>query len=61
MIKNNGSTDYDIADKSITPMGGFVNYGEVKQDFLMIKGSCQGPKKRMLTLRRVSQYYFIEN
>ena len=28
---------YDIADKSINPMGGFPHYGEVKQDFIMIK------------------------
>ena len=37
LIKNNASTDYDLSDKSINPMGGFPHYGEVKQDFLMIK------------------------
>jgi large subunit ribosomal protein L3e len=52
MIKNNAATDYDIADKSINPMGGFPHYGEVKQDFVMIKGCCIGPKKRVLTLRK---------
>ena len=31
------SDRYDIADKSINPMGGFPHYGEVKQDFIMIK------------------------
>merc|ERR1712141_239068 len=50
LIKNNASTEYDIADKSINPMGGFPHYGEVKQDFIMIKGCCIGPKKRTLTL-----------
>ncbi len=54
LIKNNAVTEYDLAEKSINPMGGFVNYGEVKQDFLMLKGSCLGPKRRMVTLRRVS-------
>ena len=39
LIKNNASTDYDLSDKSINPMGGFPHYGEVKQDFLMIKVS----------------------
>ena len=34
-------------------MGGFPHYGEVKQDFVMIKGCCIGPKKRILTLRKV--------
>ena len=37
LIKNNAATDYDLSDKSINPMGGFPHYGEVKQDFLMIK------------------------
>lgn len=53
LIKNNAATDYDLADKSINPMGGFPHYGEVKQDFVMIKGCCIGPKKRVLTLRKV--------
>ena len=53
LIKNNAATDYDLADKAITPMGGFPHYGEVKQDFLMIKGACIGHKKRILTLRKV--------
>merc|ERR1711962_605194 len=52
LVKNNAATEYDIADKSINPMGGFPHYGEVKQDFIMIKGCCIGPKKRHLTLRK---------
>jgi len=55
LIKNNAATDYDLADKSINPMGGFPHYGEVKQDFLMIKGACIGHKKRVLTLRKSLQ------
>merc|ERR1712010_438131 len=35
LVKNNAATEYDIADKSINPMGGFPHYGEVKQDFIM--------------------------
>jgi len=52
LIKNNASTEYDLADKSINPMGGFPHYGEVKQDFILIKGCTIGPKKRVLTLRK---------
>jgi len=52
LIKNNAATEYDLSDKSINPMGGFPHYGEVKQDFVMIKGCCIGPKKRVLTLRK---------
>merc|ERR1712071_217786 len=49
---NNGSTTTDITVKSINPVGGFPHYGEVKNDFLMIKGSCMGVRKRPICLRR---------
>ncbi|XP_065846654.1 large ribosomal subunit protein uL3-like [Oscarella lobularis] len=52
LIKNNAATEYDDTDKSITPMGGFPHYGEVNQDFLMLKGCVMGPKKRLVTLRK---------
>merc|ERR1712106_1194270 len=52
LVKNNAATEYDLGDKAITPMGGFPHYGEVKQDFIMLKGCCIGPKKRVLTLRK---------
>merc|ERR1712051_150405 len=52
LIKNNASTATDITDKSINPLGGFPHYGEVKNDFLMIKGSCMGVRKRALVLRK---------
>jgi large subunit ribosomal protein L3e len=45
-------TDADLTKKSITPMGGFVHYGEVKEDWLMLKGAIVGVKKRPLILRK---------
>jgi len=33
-------------------LGGFPHYGEVNEDFLMVKGCVVGPKKRVLTLRK---------
>jgi len=33
-------------------LGGFPHYGIVKNDFLLIKGCCVGPKKRPLILRK---------
>ncbi|CAF2682205.1 unnamed protein product [Rotaria sp. Silwood2] len=51
-VKNTGSTEHDPTEKTINPMGGFPHYGEVKQDFIMIKGCCIGPKKRPITLRK---------
>lgn len=50
--KSNGSTEFDLTAKKITPMGGFPHYGVVGQDFIMIKGACVGVKKRVLTLRK---------
>merc|ERR1719244_2021328 len=39
-------------NKSINPLGGFVHYGEVTNDFVMVKGCVIGTKKRVLTLRK---------
>ncbi|KAK2745706.1 60S ribosomal protein L3 [Myotisia sp. PD_48] len=50
--EGNASTEFDISKKQITPMGGFVRYGEVKNDFLILKGSVPGVKKRVVTLRK---------
>ncbi|TKR80877.1 hypothetical protein L596_014864 [Steinernema carpocapsae] len=50
--KKNGSTEYDISEKTINPMGGFPHYGMVNQDFVMIRGACVGPKGRPVTLRK---------
>jgi large subunit ribosomal protein L3e len=49
---NNASTAYDVTEKNITPMGGFPHYGQVKNEYLMIRGCCVGTKKRVLTLRK---------
>lgn len=51
----NGSTDFDIVKKDINPLGGFVRYGLVKNDFVLLKGSTPGVKKRVLTLRKSLQ------
>jgi len=50
--KNNATTDADLTEKNITPMGGFPHYGVVRDDFLLIKGCCVGPKKRFVLLRK---------
>lgn len=48
----NASTEFDLTKKNINPMGGFVHYGEVKNDYVMIRGCCVGTKKRPLVLRK---------
>jgi large subunit ribosomal protein L3e len=52
VIKNNAATEYDLTDKSITPMGGFPHYGEVNGDFIIIKGCIMGPARRVVVLRK---------
>uniref|UniRef100_A0A8D2M601 60S ribosomal protein L3-like n=1 Tax=Zonotrichia albicollis TaxID=44394 RepID=A0A8D2M601_ZONAL len=36
----------------LSPQGGFPHYGEVNNDFLMLKGCVVGTRKRVLTLRK---------
>jgi len=45
-------TEADLTEKGITPMGGFVHYGEVREDWVMLKGAVVGVKKRPLILRK---------
>lgn len=49
---DNATTEADITQKNITPMGGFPHYGVVKNDFVLIKGQCVGIRKRTLILRQ---------
>jgi len=50
--KNNATTEADLTEKNITPLGGFPHYGRVTEDFIMLKGCCIGVKKRTLVLRQ---------
>lgn len=50
-------TDYNkliikISDKpsEINPKGGFLHYGLIKNDYILLKGSIPGPVKRAITL-----------
>merc|ERR1712127_443434 len=49
---NNAMTENDLTEKSITPMGGFSHYGEVNEDWVMLKGAIMGAKKRVIPLRK---------
>jgi len=49
---NSATTESDLTEKAITPMGGFAHYGEVTQDWVMLKGAVMGSKKRSITLRK---------
>lgn len=46
-----------ISDKpeEINAVAGFNGYGLVKNDYMLVKGSLQGPKKRVVTLVRATR------
>jgi len=52
LVEFNASTAQDLTQKAITPLGGFVHYGNVDEDFVMLKGGVVGPVKRVITLRK---------
>ena len=58
------STEADLTEKSITPVGGFPHYGVVNEDWLMLKGCVAGSRKRPITLRKsivnVTRRTFLE-
>jgi large subunit ribosomal protein L3e len=49
---SSATTDFDLTEKPITPMGGFPHYGIVNEDFLMLKGCTPGVRKRVVTIRK---------
>ncbi|GCA63455.1 ribosomal protein L3 [Kipferlia bialata] len=49
---NSGSTAFDTTEKTIQPMGGYPHYGLLRNEFVMIKGSCMGVPRRPITLRK---------
>lgn len=51
-VDTTASTEQDLTQKGITPVGGFPHYGVITEDWLMIKGGVMGPKKRAITLRK---------
>ncbi len=38
--------------EEITPKGGFIRYGLIKSDYVILLGSVPGPKKRLIKLRK---------
>merc|ERR1711906_97499 len=49
---SNATTHFDLTVKGITPLGGFPHYGEVNEDYIMLKGQVTGSKRRVITMRK---------
>jgi len=39
-------------EEEINPKGGLINYGKIKEDYLLILGSIPGTKKRLIRMRK---------
>ncbi|MHA1756511.1 MAG: 50S ribosomal protein L3 [Promethearchaeota archaeon] len=39
-------------EEEINPKGGFIRYGLIKNDYMLLLGSVPGPKKRLIRLRK---------
>ena len=39
-------------EEEINPKGGFIQYGMIKGDYLLLMGSIPGPKKRLIRMRK---------
>ncbi len=57
ILKIGEATEVD----SINPDGGFVRYGLVKSNFIMVKGSVPGPTKRLVILRKATRSHKKNN
>ena len=38
---HSATTEYDVTQKGITPMGGFPHYGMINEDYLMLKARAR--------------------
>merc|ERR1711907_63242 len=52
IVQKNATTEFDLTVKGITPLGGFPHYGEVNEDYIMLKGQVCGVKRRLITMRK---------
>merc|ERR1712243_450750 len=51
-LQTGATTEHDLTEKQITPLGGFPHYGEINEDWVMIKGGIVGHKKSVVTIRK---------
>jgi large subunit ribosomal protein L3 len=41
-----------IGSGELTPMGGWLKYGKLDNDYIILRGSVPGPKKRLIMMRK---------
>jgi len=45
-----------IGEDGLSPKGGFVNYGRVPKNYMLVSGSMPGPRKRLIMLRKAMRW-----
>ena len=53
-------TENDLTEKGISPMGCFSHYGQVTNEWVMLKGGIFGPRKRVVTLRKSPDTPYVQ-
>lgn len=48
---------YGEEGEEISPKGGFIRYGEVKNPYILVHGSIPGPAKRLVRLRDPTRFH----
>jgi large subunit ribosomal protein L3 len=48
-------------EQEINPVGGLVNYGTVKNDYILVYGSVAGPKKRLIRFTQAIRPHYKVN
>jgi len=46
--------------KDVTPNGGFLHYGQVRTQYVLVHGSIPGPTKRLIRLRDASRAGYVK-
>ncbi len=46
-----------ISSDGLNPAGGWVNYGVVKGNYILLEGSVPGPRKRLIILRKAVRFH----
>jgi large subunit ribosomal protein L3 len=39
-------------EEEINPKGGYIRYGKIQGDYVLLLGSIPGPKKRLIQIRK---------
>ena len=50
----------DSKNEDVTPNGGILKYGKLKNKYMLVRGSVAGPKKRMIIFTHAIRKHLAE-